>query len=345
MNEMKVWAEDNGHGGIFNYLYPKDENIWLNESKMGESGEDDYYDVLRMKLDGITSEVNIGLTGNLIVRAYQGAIDFFTSNGYTLNKDFFLFPYDWRKDISLTAPLLDQKISEIKKLTGSAKVDIVAHSMGGLVARNYIADASKALNVRKLFTLGTPHLGSVEFLKALKYGICLKYPVGSYCLSLATSEMKDIIQNMIGGFELAPSQTYFSFYSGQDNQHPYPYRTEDGGLNYNQIKGLLTGFNHNTSLFTPAETFHNLDGLLSNTNGVDVILIAGSGKNTLGQIIEEKNYKDMIYINGDGTVPLMSASLVDYSKSLVLLGDALVFYTNQDHGEIVSPGPALQLIK
>src|SRR3990167_5834575 len=114
----------------------------------------------------------------------------------------------WRKDLSLTKDLLDQKISQIKTQTGSQKVDIVAHSMGGLVARNYIADATKAQNVRKLFTLGTPHLGAVKFLKALRDGVCLKYAIGSLCPTLASSEVKDVLQNMISGYELAPSQTY-----------------------------------------------------------------------------------------------------------------------------------------
>lgn len=348
VNEMKIWAEDNGHGGIFNYLYPENEKVWLNELKAGEFGDDDYFDVLRMKIDGVTSEVNLGLTGNLIARAYQGTVDFFITNGYELNKTLFLFPYDWRKDISGTKDLLNEKIWQIKNQTGSAKVDIVAHSMGGLVARNYIADASRASNVRKLFTLGTPYLGSVDSLRAIRYGNCLTmrelkdFPI---CIGLNPLEVKDVVRNMISGYELVPSKAYFNFYSGEDNSHPYPYKAETGFLNYAQIKALLTGFGHNTALFNPSEVFHLLDNNLSSTNGVDVMLIAGSGKNTLGQIIEEKNHKDMLYVNGDGTVPLFSASVIDYKKSLVLLGNAKVFYTNQDHGNLVVSGPALNLVK
>ena len=105
------------------------------------------------------------------------------------------------------------------------------------------------------------------------------------------------------------------------------------------------GFGSNKLSLNPSETFHALDSSLSNTNGVEVTIIAGSGQNTLGQIIEEKNHKDIMNINGDGTVPLLSASLIDYSKSLVLLGDALVFYTNQNHGSLVASGPALNLVK
>ena len=343
--EMRIWSEDNGHGGTFNYLYPKNETVWLNEAKAKDFGNDDYFDILRMKKDGINSEADLGLTGNLVARAYQGTIDFFSSNDYTLNKDFFIFPYDWRKDITLTAPLLDQKINAIKTQTGSQKVDIIAHSMGGLVARNYIVDADKASNIRKLFTLGTPHLGSVDSLKAIRYGNCLKYPIGSYCLSLAPSEMKDILQNMISGYELAPSQKYFDFYSGQDNQRPYPYKENSQALDFHQIKDLLTNSGYNTSLFVPSEAFHNLDNLLPNTNGVDVTVIAGSGQPTLGQIIEEGAKKNMGIINGDKTVPLFSASLVDNSRNKSLLGNAKIFYTNQEHGNMVASGSALNLVK
>ncbi|MDZ4228506.1 MAG: hypothetical protein U1E54_04650, partial [Candidatus Levybacteria bacterium] len=347
VNEEKMWIDDDGHGGMYSHLYPAGEKVWINKLQAVLPGEDDYFDVLRMETDGQTSEANLELTGTLF-DSYNDTINFFTSQGYILNQDLFVFPYDWRKDISGTKNFLDNEIQQIKTQTGSAKVDIVAHSMGGLVARNYIADVDKASNVRKLFTLGTPHLGSVDALKGIKYGNCLtdKYlNILPLCIGLTNSEIKDVLQNMTSNYELIPSRKYFDFYSNEDNQHPYPYRTEAGGLNYIQIKDLLTGLNFNTSLFTPSETFHNLDNALSNANGVDVILIVGSGKNTLGQIIEENSHKDVVYINGDGTVPLMSASLVDYSKSLVLLGDALVFYTNQDHGGLVGSGPALNLIK
>ena len=50
----------------------------------------------------------------------------------------FTFPYDWRADNKITANLLKEKIQQVKAITGSNKVDIISHSMGGLVARSYI---------------------------------------------------------------------------------------------------------------------------------------------------------------------------------------------------------------
>ncbi|MDP3948154.1 MAG: alpha/beta hydrolase [bacterium] len=368
-SELKVaegteWFADNGHGGIYSNTYTKDEKVWVNEAEAIKPGDDDYFDILRMKPDGINSEANIGLTDRLLPRAYQNTIDFFMSNGYTLNKDFFMFPYDWRKDISLTASSLDQKIEQIKQQTNNQKVDIVSHSMGGLVARNYIADPSRAQKIRKLVTLGTPHLGSTKTIKQLHYGECLNpLPVSTdpFCLGITDSEVKDIIQNMISGYELSPTQAYFTFYTGEANL-PLPFRDDrdmdnngvTGPLNYNQTKTLLTNLGYNTALFIPSETFHSIDSDLANTNGVEVTIIAGSGIATLGQIIEKYfidfagiqiPYKDVVKINGDETVPLFSASLSDPTRNISLAGNAKIYYTKQKHGKLVSDGPALKLAK
>jgi len=358
-SELKVaeeteWSQPDGHGGTFSHTYPKDEVVWINALEALKPGPDDYFDVLRMKSDGIASDANIDKTGELYGGVYGPTKEFFTDNGYILGENLFVFGYDWRKDISLTKSLLDQKIEEIKTQTGSDKVDILSHSMGGLVARYYIADQEKAKNVRKLFTLGTPHLGAAKFLKALTYGDCLLFEIASICLSLAQSEVKDLIQNMISGYQVAPSQGYFDFYTNNNKQYPYPFQNDSGPLNYDQIKSLLTSLGYNTGLFGPSESFHNLDDHLIHTNGVEVTNIVGSGLPTLGQIIEKTAFemsglqvikKDLIFINGDQTVPLFSASISDPNRNVSLLGDADVYYTNQEHGELVSSGPALNLVR
>jgi len=59
------------------------------------------------------------------------------------------------------ADQLAMKISAIKAATGAAKVTLVTHSMGGLVARAYLRRHG-ASHVRCLIGLGTPHHGSVH---------------------------------------------------------------------------------------------------------------------------------------------------------------------------------------
>lgn len=349
-----LWSFPDGHGGTYNHTYPAGEKVWVNEGEAINPGNDDYFDILRMNSDGLTSVANLDITGNMFAGSYQGTIDFLTSAGYTLNKDLFIFPYDWRRDIATTAPLLDQKIESIKTQTGSQKVDIIAHSLGGLVARNYINDPTKAEKVRKLINLGTPHLGAVEFLKNLNYGGCLsKVNLEPFCIGISSSEVKDVIQNMISGYELAPSQKYYEFYNGSDNNHPLPFVKNTGFLNYSQLKTMLANLNYNTALFTPSESFHNLDNNLNNTNGVDVSIIAGSGKATTSQIIEDYSLNfagikipktDIRKVNGDDTVPLFSASLTDGTKSIA--GSAKIYYTNQKHSDLVFNGSSsLNLVK
>jgi pimeloyl-ACP methyl ester carboxylesterase len=63
-------------------------------------------------------------------------------------------------DIRTAAELLGRHIEEICERTGHARVDIVGHSLGGLIARYYAQRLGGDLRVRTLVTLGTPHAGT-----------------------------------------------------------------------------------------------------------------------------------------------------------------------------------------
>jgi len=63
-------------------------------------------------------------------------------------------------DIRTAAELLGRHIEEICERTGSEQVDIVGHSLGGLIARYYVQRLGGDLRVRTLVTLGTPHSGT-----------------------------------------------------------------------------------------------------------------------------------------------------------------------------------------
>ena len=90
--------------------------------------------------------------------------------GYERRKTLFTFPYNWSLPNEKSAFYLKKEIDRIKSSTNSDKVDIIAHSMGGLVARAYIEgvaedNGSKAKygnDVRYLIMLGTPNKGSVK---------------------------------------------------------------------------------------------------------------------------------------------------------------------------------------
>ncbi|MDO0926142.1 alpha/beta fold hydrolase [Streptomyces sp. TG1A-8] len=63
-------------------------------------------------------------------------------------------------DIRTAAELLGRHVEEICARTGSREVDIVGHSLGGLIARYYVQRLGGDLRVRTLVTLGTPHCGT-----------------------------------------------------------------------------------------------------------------------------------------------------------------------------------------
>lgn len=98
---------------------------------------------------------------------------------------FYVYAYDWRLDNVENAQLLVRKIESLKRRLGkpNMKFNVVAHSMGGLIAR-YAAMYGRAdlpagdvqptwagaKHFDKIFLLGTPNEGSIMSLDALLNG-------------------------------------------------------------------------------------------------------------------------------------------------------------------------------
>jgi pimeloyl-ACP methyl ester carboxylesterase len=72
------------------------------------------------------------------------------------------YPIRFASDMTLRerARHLARRVRDVRRATGSAKVDLVAHSLGGIVARLAIADGRLGSSVRTLVTLGSPHQGT-----------------------------------------------------------------------------------------------------------------------------------------------------------------------------------------
>ncbi len=104
----------------------------------------------------------------------------------TGERRYYVYAYDWRQDNVESARGLDRLIEAIRRDYNdpTLKVDIIAHSMGGLVARYYlrygladVLDGTEQLvtlygtsRVRKLILLGTPNMGSASSLHAFLTG-------------------------------------------------------------------------------------------------------------------------------------------------------------------------------
>ncbi len=83
--------------------------------------------------------------------------------------ELFPFPYDWRQDNALTAQRLADYIDLILTVHADApNVDIVAHSMGGLVARRYMIDHPG--RVGKFVSVASPFLGAPKAVATMKTG-------------------------------------------------------------------------------------------------------------------------------------------------------------------------------
>lgn len=132
------------------------------------------------------------------VEVYKSLIDALKARGYAeadwkspkATDVFYVFPYDWRRDNVETAHLLMRKMAGAKALLKrpDLKFDIVAHSMGGLIARYAamygLADLPRegavpvpswagGAHINKLMMFGTPNEGAFSAFEVLIKG----YPI------------------------------------------------------------------------------------------------------------------------------------------------------------------------
>ncbi|MBK8465120.1 MAG: hypothetical protein IPL32_04755 [Chloracidobacterium sp.] len=129
------------------------------------------------------------------IEVYQSLIDSLKAKGYTeaqwndpkAANVFYVFPYDWRRDNVESAQLLMRRMAAVRKAVRDPKLkfDILAHSMGGLIAR-YAAmygtadlpaegvqpkpNGSGAAFMNKIMMFGTPNEGSFNAFEALLRG-------------------------------------------------------------------------------------------------------------------------------------------------------------------------------
>lgn len=93
------------------------------------------------------------------VKNYDSLFKGFDDNGLVLGTDYFIYNYDWRK------PLVDQ-VTDLNNyinglgLASGEKVDIVGHSLGGVVGRIWTQENSD--KVGKIITLASPNAGAVK---------------------------------------------------------------------------------------------------------------------------------------------------------------------------------------
>lgn len=88
-----------------------------------------------------------------------------------------------------TATKLADFIETVKAETRQSKVNIIAHSFGGILARTYLQDMAGPRyrnDVNKLMTIGTPHRGIGGRFSLLEANFCARTQVTVACIEAAT---------------------------------------------------------------------------------------------------------------------------------------------------------------
>ena len=121
------------------------------------------------------------------------------------------FAYDWRKDLDQAAERLKELVETKFK---NQPVHLVAHSMGGLVSRNFIRLypsvwksmlEPKKLQGGRLIMLGTPNYGSHAIAQAMVAKDKLVKWLAAADLRHDLDEVLEVLNGFVGSYQLLPS--------------------------------------------------------------------------------------------------------------------------------------------
>jgi len=212
---------------------------------------------------------------------YKDLISLLKEKGYEEGKTLFVAHYDWRKSAEDSAKnYLVPMIKEAKEKSGKEKVDIVAHSMGGLVSRSYIQSDDYNYDVLRLVMLGTPNLGAGSAYVTWEGG---EYPKDwDFFVKRHVDSIESDLKKARNRKDLTRPQTFREFFPGLKDLLPiYSFTKKDGVA--------VSAWNR-TEQNTFLNSLNNGRNLLNN-RGVGVTTIGGTEISTL----------DKIYLKSDRT--------------------------------------------
>lgn len=126
--------------------------------RLPKSGEDD------IRPCGLVRE--IAVLGPIKQHYYGPVVAHLEQLGYREGADLHVFDYDWRRSVFDNAQALD---AFVRTRVGEGQVDILAHSMGALVARVYTIRYGQE-RVARLISAGAPFLGAAKVLQTVEKG-------------------------------------------------------------------------------------------------------------------------------------------------------------------------------
>lgn len=128
------------------------------------------------------------------------------------DRPIFFFSYDWRESNAVSA----SKLNDFILTLGVDKVDLVCHSMGGLVASSYYANHGEEGRVGKIITCGTPYEGAPKLINSVMnwdiVGVGSSITDDSTWKDLALALLGGMISSVKASFqgvaELTPTYNY-----------------------------------------------------------------------------------------------------------------------------------------
>ena len=257
------------------------------------------------------------------VKNYNLLIEALEKNGLTRNKDFYVWNYDWRKPLNQIVSDFNNYFS-VLNLESGQKVDLVGHSLGGLVARLWTQDHQGVVN--QTITLGSPHFGSVKAYEAWNgVKISDSVDVASVALNVLLQLQKknndSLVQTLRNYapivFDLSPT---FNFLKKNGNQ-----------IEVEKSQYLV---DKNNVLAQSFDKLYTIDGIGVKTKEWINLSERSVFDKVLG-IWKDGRPLSYVYGEGDGTV---------LKKSAQILGTQTTEY-DSNHGELVDKSTNLVLSK
>jgi len=256
-------------------------------------------------------------------------------------RNFFEFPYDWRRDNRAAARTLARfshdRLKAWRESSGNrdAKLILVAHSMGGLVSRYFLEVLGGWRDTRMLITFGTPYRGSLNALNFLANG--LTKVVGPFTLV----DLSTLVRSFTSVYQLLPI-----------------YPCYDGGNGRLLRVGETSGIpNVDRGRAKRALAFHDEIRTAVEQNARDsaylmgrytIHPIVGTYQPTLqiGRLVGGKVEMSVTYpgetFQGDGTVPQPSASPIEPDA---LTAQHKKVFVAEVHGSLQNSIPMLNHVR
>jgi len=248
----------------------------------------------------------------------------------TEGKNFFEYPYDWRRDNRVAARKLARVahgwLTAWRQSSGNtgAKLILVGHSMGGLVSRYFLECMEGWKVTRALVTFGTPYRGSLNALDGLANGL----KKGPLDLSTLARQLTALYQ-LLPVFECYDAGNGKLVRVGETSGIPNvdPIKAAAALAFHREIEAAVESNQKLTQYQSAGYRIYPVVGVEQQTKL--------SARRSGGKVELLETYKGGAF-GGDGTVPRVSAIPIELSSN-----PSNVMYAGTQHGSLQNADPVI----